>query len=357
MIEPFKEVELAGGSARKVQMRWGNEERPLYACLRALKPGVAVKWSDRFAPLEATAVEWAFASALESALGVQVDGRSQVLRAFHCEVQNLIAGFQYLYRFFFVLRDLVRTEQCLYFRELSLNLMETLTGGRVLPQFLRIGGVEKDLTVGEVRKTREALDVIRSEMEAAFGNVGADGLVAQGLSDVMILGASLIENIGLGGAVAAASGRLVDLRWSGQSVYTAAASAQRERARLSSLKVKGDALSRMTMSIERVRFSMTLAFELLDALKHLPATALPAHRTDLSRIEWNDLPARQQFRAVVESYLGPIEAIVSQDGVLFRTNSTRMKSSIESMLVGVHREDLEVAYASLGFDQAQGDLA
>ncbi|MBX9766201.1 MAG: hypothetical protein K2X47_02930, partial [Bdellovibrionales bacterium] len=148
MNTPFKEIELSAGITRKIQMRWGQEERPLYACLRALRPGIALKWSDRFAPLESIAVEWAFAGALESALAIEVDQRSLALRAFHCELQNLISGCHYLYQYFVALRDLVRSEQCLYFRELGLNLMETLTGGRVLPQFLRIGGVEKDLTIG-----------------------------------------------------------------------------------------------------------------------------------------------------------------------------------------------------------------
>ncbi|MBX9769342.1 MAG: hypothetical protein K2X47_18850 [Bdellovibrionales bacterium] len=198
--------------------------------------------------------------------------------------------------------------------------------------------------------------MVRAEIETAFAGIGSDGLIAQGLANVLIVKPSLVQRLNLGGAVALGSGVLSDLRWSELKVYEGVPSAQSEHARLSVISANGDALSRLNMGIERIRFSVVLAFEFLEQLKKFPSVDFPDHRTDLSRIEWKDIPAKKEFSYAVEACSGPIQATVSQAGVVFSTNSTKLKSSMESILIGVHREDLDVAFASLGFDSSQGDL-
>ena len=354
---PLSSVEFMEDHVRSVAIRWGLEKRPLWDVFDQLQPGLAVKWIDRLSPLESIASEWAVAQVFEKALDIEVPPRALSLRMIHLEVQRLVWSFNYMFRVFEALGDQVRSEQTLYLRELALNTLEMLTGGRVLPQFLCLGGVDRDLTSGESRKLRESALHIEAEIRYSFKDLDQDQLIMQGLENVLPLRPSLVRRLNWGGVFGQAADFPTDTRLLKRYGNYDDVSIQYFKNPSGTIegRIGSDALTRFRSVTFQAQQSLKLIPQMLLSLKEGAVRADEVDVASTLRIRNEDLGS-DIYLGVCEAGSGPIYATLAGGTTRLSTASMRLAPHMENLLRGVHRDDLYVAAASLGFDYAQGEL-
>lgn len=124
-----------------------------------------VSYTDRFDYLHAMGNEWAFCRAVEKLTGIEVTRRCEFIRVLVTELNRIASHLLY---FAAMGIDTGATTAFLHTfreRELVLDLLEMLSGQRLLYHYMRIGGVRNDLPDGFVEKTLAALDVLSERFE------------------------------------------------------------------------------------------------------------------------------------------------------------------------------------------------
>jgi len=155
---------------------------------------------------------WAWTMALESLAGIEVPPRAEVLRGLVAETERMAShlhsaaaivaalGLDVLYRHLFELR------------ELSLEAAKTLTGQRLLHDFLRPGGVEHDLHVDERAVLQGQLNTIGDDAQRIVGRLLRARSLRRRTARLAALSSEQLDVLGVRGWLARASGIDQDLR-------------------------------------------------------------------------------------------------------------------------------------------------
>ncbi len=351
MLHPFAKIESNGSYVSNVELRKGIEQRPLFATLERLSPDLAIKWSDRLNSTESIACEWALAMCFEKAMSVKVPQRALYLRMLAAEIQRLIWLYTYLTSIFRAIGDTIRAQQALRLREFLLSAQEIFTGSRVLPQVLCVGGIERDLSLGEIRKIRETILGSSREMSRFFSGLGSDVLLQRRLTDVAPVRADLCATLRWGGIVGRASGFDFDVRkLKPYGCYLHfALPATPPPHRDTSNHAFSDGLGRLKTAVAAIGATVDLALAILERLPDGPS---------FEEVKFSDpaISADTGWSAMVEAGSGCLYATVTDSSIRIRTTSMRVAPAINEILRGIHIEDLEIGLASLGFDATEADL-
>lgn len=109
---------------------------------------------------------WGYTGAVEGLMGVQVPERAEVLRVVFHELSRVHSHLLWLG----LLADGMGFDslfmRCWRIRERILDIFESITGGRVIVSFCRIGGVSTDITPEQARKIVSVIDDIETEVRA-----------------------------------------------------------------------------------------------------------------------------------------------------------------------------------------------
>ncbi len=351
MFELFSKIDAIGSYVSRVELRRGLELRPLFSTLERLPPNLAIKWSDRLNPLESIACEWSLAQCYEKAFAVKVPKRGEHLRTIAAEVQRLIWIYSFLGNLFRFLGDQIRLQQALRLREFLLSSQEIFSGSRILPQVICIGGVERDLSLGEVRKIREAVLASSRELSRFFSSLDLDLLLQRRLTDLVPISQRFCKLARWTGLVGRASGYHFDLREvSPYGVYEKLQD-QLTLCRMPGTEVRrsSDAWMRLSMALHLARGTQSLVLNALETLPEGPAVS------DVSQVS-HSIPHEGVFTAACEGASGLVVAVVTDGSVRIRTTSMRVQPVVEDLLVGTCLEDVEIALATLGYEAIDGDL-
>lgn len=341
----IKELIVKDDLVSTVKFMWGLEERPLWAALKNLGPQEKIKWVDRVNPYESCAAEWSLALAYENLLKIKVPLRGEYIRALLAELQRILWGFNVLATVFKSIEDQVRFEQALRLREYIFQGQEIFTGSRILPQAFVIGGVERDFSVGEIRKFKDLLKNIEFELRMFFRDLLDDILFTHRLRTVLPLPKETLSALSWYGPVGQASGLVQDLRVKAPyGIYE-------------SLTIKhftpgaegashDDALARVQSVLFQIRQSVNACYHMLVAFPEGEFRT----KVDLGKASVADATA------TVEGASGPVTAIISKGEVRVTTTSMRIAPWLSKICEGIHCEDLELAISSLGFSFEEADL-
>jgi formate hydrogenlyase subunit 5 len=335
------EIRYRENVTHQIKVNWGIEDRPLWQVLDSLSVDMAIKWVDRFSPFEAIASEWAVASAIERSLQMRVPDRAEHLRAIYLEIQRTLWAFDYYIGIFRSIDDDIRREEAFRLREMIFEIQETLTGSRVLPQIIRLGGLDRDLSLGESKKLKGIFQTLGESYNTFFGDTHSDPLIVRRLTGVLPINKPLALKISLRGPMGQASGIDLDLRSTHPlGLYQKYGIHSFEGNR------RGDALARL----QAVHFHVLQSFKLLG----LFLSAIPAgeYRIDPGVVNIPD----GVWSSSVESGPGALYAVVCNRQVRICGHAGRIKPNLEELLVGVDADDFNLALASLSFDFAQADL-
>lgn len=280
------------------------------------------------------------AVAVEESLGIEVGERARWLRAVLSEHFRILSHLAYLSFVEHTLGGDAATVRTL--REILLAQSLALTGNRVHPMVVRLGGLAADVTPGWVRDERAVLHRVlqgADELAAALTSAGR----WHGLA---VTPPEVVEGYGLTGPAARAAGRDLDLRRRGGLPSSGLAGLLDPPQ-----EGPGDAYTRFAVLIAQLCESCRLIEACLDGLPEGPiAQPLPK----VIKVPEGD------WYASLEAPWGHAGAFLVSRGdkapwrLKLRTPSFNQVSAWPAVLPGTRLEDLPAAIASLPY--VAGDL-
>jgi Ni,Fe-hydrogenase III large subunit len=355
MLHSRSEITYDGDRIKAVKIHWGSENRPLWQALDNMPLRVAIKWVDRFCPFEAVSAEWALAGTVEKAYHIQVPERANFLRTIYAEVQRLAWSFNYLVRIFKAMDDSIRTQQFLRLREQVFEGQEFLTGSRILPQIFCIGGIDRDLSIGERKKLKSLVRNIEYELRLYFKDLSGDQLFLQRMMGLLPISKAMASRLALFGPLGQASGIQRDIRLQAPyGIYPQCGIRCFDTKSTTDwfegktfFDLQGDGVTR----VRSVLFQMRQALQVLDfCLERIVDGPV---RID---VEQNLAFPEGFWSTGVESGSGPLYGMVCENRLRVVSHSMRMVGMLEKLAVDLYVDDYELAVASLGVEFGQSDL-
>ncbi len=155
---------------------------------------------------------WAWTMALEQLAGIDVSPRADVLRALLAEVERIASHVGEAARVFALLGLDTDFRRLLRWRELALEAAKTLTGQRLVHDFVRPGGVEHDLHGDERMALHALLVTIATEVQTFVRALPRRVGIVRRTRGLGVVTPALMTGRGIEGWLARAAGRDRDIR-------------------------------------------------------------------------------------------------------------------------------------------------
>src|SRR5437899_11690703 len=173
----------------------------------------SMPYTDRLDYFCSLTNNWAYARSVEKLAGLQVPERAEYIRVITAELTRLqnhasLAGF--------LLQDMGASGTPLMYafreREKILDLFESLTGARMMCNYMRFGGCRCDLPPGWLEETRQVVEAFPRFLDEFENLLSSNEIVMARTQGVGCLSKELAINASITGPMARASGVDYDLR-------------------------------------------------------------------------------------------------------------------------------------------------
>jgi len=211
--------------------------------------------------LSAFSSELGVVLAVERMLGIEVPLRATWTRTLLAELNRVLSHLAFA--------SPARPEDGFAEREAVREVMEELSGGRMHYMFNRIGGLKEDLPSGWPGRVDGVVRLLRQRLPVLEETVLGDEGFRERTSGVGVLDPAVVDEYGVSGPAARASGVDLDLRR--DDPYLAYGELLRAGALEVPVGLEGDSYTRLRLLFDEVRASLTLADACLDVLRGLPA--------------------------------------------------------------------------------------
>jgi NADH-quinone oxidoreductase subunit D len=168
--------------------------------------------TDRMDYLSGMLCNWSFAQTVEKACGIQIPERAEYIRVIMGELNRLASHCLWFgaygmdlgaaTAFFYGFRE----------REMIVDLIETVTGARLNYNFIRIGGVAKDVTEDFAPRVKDICETMKRALDEYKSLVTGNIIFQQRTQGIGILTREKAISYGTGGAVLRGSGVKFDIR-------------------------------------------------------------------------------------------------------------------------------------------------
>lgn len=138
-----------------------------------------IAFTDRTDYLGAMTNEWAFVLGIEKLLGIEAPERAEYMRVVVAELNRIASHLLWFGTFAL---DLGAATPFLYAfreREMIYDLLELVSGGRLLYNYLRIGGLRNDFPPGWTQKVTEFLDYLEKKALPEYQTLFTDNRIFQ----------------------------------------------------------------------------------------------------------------------------------------------------------------------------------
>src|SRR5919198_1683106 len=125
----------------------------------------AITITDRMDYTAAMSNNLAYCLAVEKLLGIEVPPRGQYIRVMMAELTRIAAHLIWLGTQALDLGAMSVFLYCFREREVIMNLFEQVSGARLTPSYIRVGGVMMDLPLGYENEVRKFIDLFPSRIE------------------------------------------------------------------------------------------------------------------------------------------------------------------------------------------------
>ena len=156
--------------------------------------------------------ELCFCLGIENMLQIKPPKRSTYIRMLLCELFRINCHLSYIANISLVLGNMAAFNFTLTDKEKILNIIELITGSRIIPNFIRIGGVKKDVD-------EHVLDLLHKLIPNAYKNIrkiedlfSSDVVILEKLKNSGIANGQSAKESGVTGPNLRASGVRYDLR-------------------------------------------------------------------------------------------------------------------------------------------------
>lgn len=297
-----------------------------------------IPYTDRLDYVTSMTSNFVYVLTVEKLAGLRVPPRADYIRVIAAELNRIASHLLWLGC---IGLEVGATTPFLYTfreRELILNLFEMLCGARLTYNFMRIGGVSRDLPPGFIEKVREFLQIfkpcIKEYEDLLLNNV----IYINRVKGMGVLPLDLAIANGVSGPNIRAAGLEWDLRR--KIPYSVYPELEFDVPVLKS----GDAQDRILLRVEEMRQSCRILEQAMDKL--------PGGEVN-SRLPLRFCPPRGEAYVRTESPRGEIGCYIISDGtdkpyrVKFRTPSFSHISVLPVLLKGLLVADVVIAAGSL----------
>lgn len=171
-----------------------------------------VPYTDRMDYLAAMNTNWVWASAVEKLADIESPERAEYIRVFVAELNRIASHLVAIATYGLDLGAWTPLLHCFREREMALDILEELSGGRLCFGYVRIGGVANDMTPRAIEMTRAYIKQLRPKLDSLNELLTFNHIFVRRTADLAVVSADEAIAHGLTGPMLRASGVDWDLR-------------------------------------------------------------------------------------------------------------------------------------------------
>ncbi|MGC9329417.1 MAG: NADH-quinone oxidoreductase subunit D [Candidatus Hinthialibacter sp.] len=171
-----------------------------------------VPYTDRMDYLSAMNTNWTWAMAVEKLCGIEIPERAEYIRVFVGEFNRIASHLVFLASFGLDMGAWTPLLHCFRDREMVLDILEELSGGRLCFGYVQIGGVHADMTPRAMDLAKNFLKGFRAKIDSLNQLLSYNHIFIKRTADVAVVSREKAIAYGLTGPMLRASGVDFDLR-------------------------------------------------------------------------------------------------------------------------------------------------
>lgn len=199
---------LDGETIKKIYPHLGYIHRGIEKMCEGYTYPQTLALTDRMDYLSAMQTRHALCGVIEEAMGVELSDRIKYIRTIMDELQRIDSHLLYLGCFAQNLGALTAFLYCMRDREHVLNVMEETTGGRLIQNYYRIGGVQEDIDPNFVQNVKTLCTYLKPMIQEYLDVFGDNVITHNRLEKVGVMDKKNCISYGVTGC----SGRASDWR-------------------------------------------------------------------------------------------------------------------------------------------------
>lgn len=199
---------LDGETIKKIYPHLGYIHRGIEKMCESYTYPQTLALTDRMDYLSAMQTRHALCGVIEEAMGVELSDRIKYIRTIMDELQRIDSHLLYLGCFAQDLGALTAFLYCMRDREHVLNVMEDTTGGRLIQNYYRIGGVQEDIDPNFVQNVKTLCTYLKPMIQEYLDVFGDNVITHNRLEKVGVMDKKNCISYGVTGC----SGRASDWR-------------------------------------------------------------------------------------------------------------------------------------------------
>lgn len=199
---------LDGETIKKIYPHLGYIHRGIEKMCESYTYPQTLALTDRMDYLSAMQTRHALCGVIEEAMGVELSDRIKYIRTIMDELQRIDSHLLYLGCFAQDLGALTAFLYCMRDREHVLNVMEETTGGRLIQNYYRIGGVQEDIAPNFVQNVKTLCTYLKPMIQEYLDVFGDNVITHNRLEKVGVMDKKNCISYGVTGC----SGRASDWR-------------------------------------------------------------------------------------------------------------------------------------------------
>ena len=203
---------LDGETVKKIYPHLGYIHRGIEKMCEEMTYPQTLALTDRLNYLSAMMNRHAICGVIEEALGVELNDRIKTIRTIMDELQRIDGHLLYLGCYAQDLGALTAFLFCMRDREYVLNVMEETTGGRLIQNYYRIGGLQADIDEHFQSNVKKLCKYLRPKLDEYINVFGENVITHQRLEGVGVISKENAISYGMSGSNGRASQWANDLR-------------------------------------------------------------------------------------------------------------------------------------------------
>ncbi|MEC1154421.1 NADH-quinone oxidoreductase subunit D [Cytobacillus horneckiae] len=291
-----------------------------------------IPYTDRMDYLAAMTNNYVLCHAVETMMNIEIPERAEYLRVITMELGRIASHLVWWGTY---LLDLGATSPFLYAfreREMIINLLNEISGGRLTFNYMRVGGVKWDAPEGWIEKVKEFVPYMREQLKGYDQLVTGNEIFLNRVKGIGVYTKEEALNYSLSGANLRCTGVKWDLRKDEPySIY--------DRFEFDSITAEtGDAWARYQVRLQEIEESLKILEQAADQI--------PAQGDMIGKVPKIIKPPQGEAFVRIESPRGEIGCFIASDGkkepyrLKFRRPSFYNLQILPKLLVGQNMANL-----------------
>lgn len=206
------ETVLDGETVKKIYPHLGYIHRGIEKMFEEMTYPQTLAMTDRLNYLSAMMNRHAICGVIEEALGVELNDRIKTIRTIMDELQRIDGHLLYLGCYAQDLGALTAFLFCMRDREYVLNCMEETTGGRLIQNYYRIGGLQEDIDENFQENVKKLCTYLKNKLPEYVSVFGDNVITHQRLEGMGYFTKEQCIDYGISGSNGRASNWANDIR-------------------------------------------------------------------------------------------------------------------------------------------------